>query len=78
MSFVKGRDCSSDSRYLNEGDGRNRRHKGKHSYKIKEKLRIYYIKEKKEFQRQEQKMNPITRFNNNIRMNEELTIRGKR
>jgi len=53
-----------------DGDTRNRRHKGKHSYKYKEKLRIMYIKQKKDLQRDEQKSNPLIRFHDNIRQNE--------
>jgi hypothetical protein len=60
-----------------DGDTRNRRHKGKHSYKYKEKLRIMYIKQKKELQRDEQKSNPLIKFHNDILINERQSTKNQ-
>jgi hypothetical protein len=78
MSLINACEYTTYALYDYDGDTRNRRHKGKHSYKYKEKMIIMYIKEKKELQREEQKMNPLIRFNNNIHLNDEQSNRYKK
>jgi hypothetical protein len=47
-------------------DTRNVRHKGKHGYSSKEKIRIEYIKEKKTWQKEDQSKSALQRFHYNI------------
>lgn len=54
--------------YEQTQDTRNIHHKGKHSYKDNEKMRIYYIKEKKERQKSEQQSDNLNKFNKIINM----------
>lgn len=49
-----------------EKDSRNVYHKGKHSYNVKNALRIQYIKEKKEMQRESQKQSYLYKFHQRI------------
>jgi len=49
--------------YEKSQDTRNIHDTGKKSFKNSEKLRIYYIKEKKERQKSEQKSSSLNKFN---------------
>ena len=48
-------------------DSRSQYHKGKHSYKSNELLRIHYIKERKEKQKENQAMDSIVKFHEKIK-----------
>lgn len=67
-SKEKERQKSVDSGfdYDHQRDSRNVHHKGKHSYNTKELLRIHYIKQKKEKQKEEQSRNSLFRFHSRI------------
>jgi hypothetical protein len=56
--------------YEGTKDKRNARNKGKFSYKDTELMRINYIKQKKDLQRQEQKKDPLTKFTERISKDE--------
>ncbi len=59
-------DVIINSSTVNFKDTRSKRYKGKHGYSNKERMRIYYIKEKKEKQKYELSMNPVERFKSSL------------
>lgn len=54
--------------YDSARDTRNVRHKGKHGYNTKELVRIQYIKDKKDLQREERTKSSLEKFKHNINM----------